>query len=241
MNKTLAFLSAVLMATVGFAGMENVVITFQSAGPDKYLDGTPVVDGEYYALVWTPADATFGGINANGTAVAPSKVVLKAPLAKDGKCPFVQFEVDEDYAKKNFPGGSWCVCLLDTRRYKTDEKGLITAELDGVGGANVNGYGEVAKAESSVSDASAISALAGEKAKVQASFGGLKIDSCQVIDGNFVIHVKGADPSLRVALKSGETIDSVAPTGDVKYGSEDLWFATPATGNSKLLSVEVQQ
>lgn len=241
MNKKLAFLSAVLMAAVGFAGMENVVITFQSAGPDKYLDGTTVVDGEYYALVWTPSGATFAGINANGTAVAPSKVVLKAPLAKDGKCPFVQFEVDEAYAKKNFPGGSWCVCLLDTRRYKTDEKGLITAELDGVGGASVNGYGEVAKAEASVSNMSAISALAGKKAKIQSSFGGLKIDSCQVVDGNFVIHVKGADPSLRVALKSSASLEKTAKTDQVKYGADDLWFATPANENSKILSVEVQQ
>ena len=142
MNKTLAFLSAVLMATVGFAGMENVVITFQSAGPDKYLDGTPVVDGEYYALVWTPADATFGGINANGTAVAPSKVVLKAPLAKDGKCPYVEFHVSNDF----FPGGKACgtfwLWVLDTRVFRNgvrvgygkaeDGKVLVTAAAPAV-------------------------------------------------------------------------------------------------------------
>ena len=46
MKKTIAFLVAGLCAGTLLAGMDNVVIQFSTVGPDKYADGTTVMDGE---------------------------------------------------------------------------------------------------------------------------------------------------------------------------------------------------
>ena len=74
MKKTM-MMGMVLAGTLGaFASVDNVAITFSTPGSDTYRDGRTVLDGECYALVWTPAGATFGGIAADGAAVSPSKV-----------------------------------------------------------------------------------------------------------------------------------------------------------------------
>ena len=65
MNKT-TMMGLVLAGALGaFAGVDNVAITFSTPGPDTYKDGRQVLDGECYALVWTPTGAAFGGIAAD--------------------------------------------------------------------------------------------------------------------------------------------------------------------------------
>ena len=134
MKKTIAFLAAGLCAGTLLAGMNNVVIQFSTVGPDKYADGTTVMDGECYALVWTPDGATFGGINSKGEAIGGNDkgqkctVAVKAPIASGGKCPNVQFQIDEAFAERNYPGGTWGVYLLDTRKFVTEE---VTVTVDG--------------------------------------------------------------------------------------------------------------
>ena len=165
MKKTIAFLAAGLCAGTLLAGMNNVVIQFSTVGPDKYADGATVMDGECYALVWTPTGATFGGINSKGEAIGGNDkgqkctVAVKAPIAIGGKCPNVQFQIDETFANANYPDGTWGVYLLDTRKFATEE---VTVTVDGkevtqtqvkvdadgkkvatgVGGS-VSGYGQV--------------------------------------------------------------------------------------------------
>ena len=161
MKKTLVAGLVGLLAAASFAGKDNVVITFCSQGPDTYADGSKVLDGETYALVWTPAGATFQGFAADGSAVAPSKVVLKAPVAKDGKCPFIKYEIDEGYAKKaNYAGGTWAVYLLDTRTFEKTLSADGKPQATGAFGTAVNGYGEVMAAKTSVGFVSADGAAA---------------------------------------------------------------------------------
>lgn len=147
MKKLLALGSVLVLATAAFAGMNDALLTFSTKGPDKYADGQTVLDGECYALVWTKAGATFGGIAADGAAVLPTdKVVLVAPVAKNGRCPTVLFQVDSKIiADEKLEGGSWGVYLLDTRVSKdgvVSVKGAPNGKL-----ALVNGFGEVAKAK----------------------------------------------------------------------------------------------
>ena len=106
---------AVLLSSVAFAGIEDKVIKFSASGIDRYADGSVVVDGECYALVWSPKGSVFAGFNADGTVVSPNdRLVLAAPLAKDGKCRDAIFQVPaEEYAE--LEGGEWAVCLVDTR------------------------------------------------------------------------------------------------------------------------------
>ena len=45
------------------------IIGFSTKGPDRSADGTPVLDGEVYALVWTRSGTAFAGFNVDGTLV----------------------------------------------------------------------------------------------------------------------------------------------------------------------------
>ena len=153
MKKVLVSAFAAAMSATAFAGMGNVTIMFSTPGPDTYSDGTPVLDGERYALVWTPNGEAFAGINTDATAAGGSKVAVSAPVAKGGHCPNVLFQVDENYAAANYKGGSWSVVLLDTRRFKLNKDG--TPQLDEFGNRVVatwgakgfsNGYGVIGNA-----------------------------------------------------------------------------------------------
>ena len=103
------------MSGFAFAGMTDKVLRFSTPGKDRYADGSVVRDGECYALVWSPAGASFSGFNADGTATSPAdRVVLAAPLAKDGRCRDAIFQIPAaEYAE--LAGGEWAVCLVDTR------------------------------------------------------------------------------------------------------------------------------
>lgn len=111
----LAIGCAVLLPCLAIAGIEDMIVRFSTSGPDRYADGSIVADGECYALVWSPKGSVFSGFNADGTpASSNDRVVLAAPLAKDGKCPDAIFQVPAaEYA--GLEGGEWAVCLVDTR------------------------------------------------------------------------------------------------------------------------------
>lgn len=97
------------------AEANDVVLTFATTGPDLYADGTPVLDGESYALVWTRAGATFGGIAADGALLsADDQFVLVAGVAEGGRCPTTVFEIDAADSAA-YEGGSFALYLLDTR------------------------------------------------------------------------------------------------------------------------------
>ncbi len=104
-----------LWAGFSFAGITDYVATFSTPGLDRYADGTIVADGECYALVWSPKGSVFAGFNADGTPISSGdRVVLAAPLAKNGRCRDAIFQIPADeYAE--LEGGEWAVCLVDTR------------------------------------------------------------------------------------------------------------------------------
>ena len=111
-----ALLLALLAPVCTFADLNDKVLTFSTPGIDRYADGSRVLDGECYALVWSPAGKAFSGFNADGTAASPQDcVVLAAPLAENGRCPESIFQIPaEEYAV--LQNGTWTVCLVDTRR-----------------------------------------------------------------------------------------------------------------------------
>ena len=119
MKKTIAALFVLLSAAV-FAGANDLLIMFYTPGPDKYADGSVVLDGERYSLVYTAA---------NGEQTS----VLTVSIAKDGKCPPVLFSVDEKEVAAKYVGGSWGVYLLDTRDFAKDAGGKTLSALDAEG------------------------------------------------------------------------------------------------------------
>ena len=238
MKKTLMAGLVGLLATTTFAGMDNLVVTFGTVGPDKYADGTTVVDGEYYALVWTPAGSTFAGFNADGSAVAPSQVALKAALAKDGKCPTVCFQLTEEEMKA-FPGGTWAVYMLDTRVFPkttvaaTDDAATADAAEDAT---VTHGYGEVATlngkfAVASSSDAATANVLPADKSDA-------KITGIRVADGKVFITISGTSSAAKYALNAGDAPDKTAEA-EVKQGDTtgDVIIVRDAKAGGEFFSI----
>lgn len=250
MNKIL-MMGMVLAGVLGaFAGVDNVAILFSSKGPDAYADGEPVRDGEVYALVWTPDGAKFGGIDADGKAVPPSVVALKAPVAKGGRCPNVLYEIDEGDAKANYPGGTWGVYLLDTRKFKADADGVIVkdaltgkpvVESCGLNGP-VNGYGETAANVSvrlgSVGGAPVAEIVASE---VPESAKGFKFEKIDFAGDNVLYHVSGSSSNLRYGITAGDRPDDLKSDGTERYGKtgEDLVIIRPRKAGGEFLGLNL--
>ena len=115
MKKLTLMMGVAGLALASLAAVNDTLISFSTPGPDTYLDGTTVQDGECYALVWSQ-DGVFEGAKADGTAVdANDLVVLVAPVAKGGRCPDLVYQVAAATAEA-LKGGCYGVYLLDTRR-----------------------------------------------------------------------------------------------------------------------------
>jgi len=137
--KVSAILLSIGVAAVAFANsVGDARISFSTKGPDRYADGSVVMDGECYALVWS-SDGKFDGFAANGACIDTyDRVVLMAPVAKDGRCPPVLFQIPQAEAEE-LAGGQYAVYLLDTRVASGDAVrpyGTVNGKL-----ALMNGYG----------------------------------------------------------------------------------------------------
>ena len=225
MKKTIAFLFA-LMTAAAFAGMNDLLITFSTPGPDKYADGKEVLDGESYALVWTGADGT-------------QKTVLTYPGAKDHRCPPVLFVIDENNVT-NYNGGTWGVYLLDTRDYETDPEGKTLAKRE-------DGQPTVVNVKAAVLDGIAnTSTMAAATAS-----GAVAADSYDIpkpivtaikVEGAYVyVTVKDVVPCLEYTLKSGSDTQNFAiPEGVEKDASstvKEITLTVPKTEGAQFFKV----
>ena len=238
-----------LLGAFAFAGVDDVVITFSTKGPDTYADGTVVLDGECYALVWTKAGAAFAGIDSEGNAVGDdSKVLLKAPVAKGGKCPNVLFQIEEGYYK-SLGAGSLAVYLMDTRRFATDPEGVIDPDpakaTCGLGTKLVNGYGATdAIVLDGPSSADSLKPLAVSTGTVapQGKGGKLRIRDLKLIEDNVYIYVEGSLPSMRYGLKLGNVPKEMKAEAKERYGvggDKDLIIVLPKDpSGQQFISVE---
>ena len=132
-TKYLSVAAAVMLCGAAFAGQDDAVITFSTTA-DYYADGTPVKDGEFYALCWS-ADASFDGLTAQGAAVnAEEKVlakiqnkVLSMPASLEGgKTQIYSFSAGNDavymYAEEGNPMGEFYTYMP---QYTADGKVIV--------------------------------------------------------------------------------------------------------------------
>ena len=101
-------------------------LSFSTIGCDCYADGSPVLPGECYALVWQKSNTPFPGLpmdppNPDNPAQNNIWVAEYFPVAEvsDGyaSCPFVStygLSMDDD------TNGKWTIYLLDTRYERED-------------------------------------------------------------------------------------------------------------------------
>lgn len=116
-----------------------LTLQWKTVGPDFYQDGTPVADGEVYALVYTKSGSVFAGFKADGTLVdgAVSELVMALPQAKDGHCVSTLCVLAKSYVSKRTTG-TWELVLLDTRRADRRPAGLTETGTP----ARVNAWGQ---------------------------------------------------------------------------------------------------
>jgi hypothetical protein len=128
MKKTLSILAGLSLAISAFGqssdSLSDLSFSFSTTGPDLYADGTPVLTGETYLLVYIVAGQTFQGIRTDGSLVDPvnNRAVAKAPAVSGSRCDFTVIQ----YKANAYPaGGKWLVVLLDTRDSFGTVGGLI--------------------------------------------------------------------------------------------------------------------
>lgn len=140
MKTTMIAALAALAGLQMLKGEEDLAVMFSTKGPDRYMDGTTVMDGECYALVWSK-DGTFEGFSADGTAVDPDdRIVRVGAAAENGRCHAL-FQLDAAEAA-DLSTGVFAVYLLDTR---VSENGVIRPKGVANGKpALLNSYAEVA-------------------------------------------------------------------------------------------------
>ena len=191
-----------------FAGLPSYVM-FSSTGPDKYADGTPVLDGEVYALVWTKTGTTFAGFNADGTVVDAenSKLVSSAPIATDSHCPPVMYMLTGANSDLDATG-SFSVYLLDTR--------VKSAAATTVGGENVEGKTVVTAINATTAVATAVKGGASASATEAPAAGAVvsavpadapnpRITAVEVVGGQVIVKVADTVPYLQYGISAGKT------------------------------------
>ena len=246
MKKLMTMIGAVGLAFAATAAMDDALLTFSTVGPDKYSDGTTVLDGECYALVWTADGATFGGIAADGTAVAETdEIVLLAPVAKDGHCPDVLFQIPAAQVDK---GGTFGVYLLDTR-VKAEDGTVAPAGLNAAGKLTlVNGYGlateatKVAKATSGGAKSVAEKGTGGQAVAAGAAVP--KVDQPKItsikIEGDYVrLTVQNLPGFMRVSSGADVSANDTQGAAQVTGGTakEVILYAPKSASGSGFFKV----
>ena len=246
MKKLTTCIMAMMTAFAFANGADDVVVTFSTRGPDRYADGATVMDGECYALVWS-ADGVFEGLSANGEPVdSADRVVLVAPLAKNGRCPEIIFQLPASVAA-SLANGVYDVLLLDTRVTLADG---ATAPYGTANGKLkvVNGYGGVADGlsiaktsgvlnagnSSEVSGGSAITAGAKAPSGVKQP----RIKHIRIDGENVFLTVENLPGFMRV--QGGTTIAAADVTGAATAtdgGAQDVILVTHKTGGSGFFRV----
>jgi len=227
MKKTIAALFA-LATAASFAG--TLQIGFFTPGPDKYADGSVVLDGECYALVYTTETS--------------QETVRIYPGALDGKCKPVVFCLDEDETAK-YQGGTWGVYLLDTRDFATDATGKTLAEVEdgvptviNVKAAVTDGIAKTSGASSAVP---AEGVAAGAYDLAGANVPNPVVTGIKIEGANVIVTVKNTVPFVGYTLEAGsDTLSFTVPEGIVSAKGEDageITLVAPKNDNAQFFKV----
>lgn len=219
--------AALLGGAVAAAVPEDAaVVGFSTTGPDRYADGTTVLDGESYALVWTREGVPFAGFNVDGSVVdaANAALLYAGPLAKGGRCEPLKVVVDPLLLKGYLANGALSLHLLDTRAWTADGAASVA------GAARVQGATRVTEGVAVAADAagpfrSATGGTAGAHPLYAASAVGddvpaPRITGLRVEGDEIVLTVANTVRALNYAVSAGAT-----PAAD-----EDAHASAPVSG-----------
>ena len=234
---------AAMAACATFAAADDILVTFSTPGTDTYVDGTTVLDNEYYALCWSTNFPDFK-INPDGTAEGGS-IVLAAPIANDGRCPTIVYEVDATLAASDYVGGEWAVYMLDTRKFTRDGEGNLVASLSG-SSKSVNMSGQVGTAVAGPGSVANLYGVTAQSDEIAADEETLKpeITSIRIVGGYVWVKAKNVAPYLTWGLAGGDTPDKIdTAKGDSQSGmnadkDDEITFVTPVKEGGEFFKVE---
>lgn len=203
MKKTIAALFAIVSAAV-FAGANDLLISFSSPDGDTYADGKPVLKGELYALVFTPA-----GENAE------PQTVFTFATKEAGHCSPVVYVVSETNQLR-YASGTWSVYLLDTRNYEGDpEKDVYVQDGDTIKENNTRAKVSNATIDDSFGSADSSKTVAASSFVIpDPVIAGIEVKNAEVI-----ITVKDVVPCI------GYTLESVSGSVDFSVPDETKDFS----------------
>ena len=245
MKYALVIFAGLGIAAAAFANsVGDARLSFSTKGPDRYADGAVVMDGEAYALVWSP-DGNFDGFSADGECVDPEdRVVLIAPVAKDGRCPPVLFQIPEAEADA-LKDGQYAVYLLDTRvasgesvRPCGTENGKI-ALMNGYGAASANLAISGANSDKKAEEAETASGgqVASILSAVPADCTQPRIKSMRIEGDNVFLTVENLKGFMRVRSGSDVSVSGSTDAAVETSGGEDVTLVTRKPGNSGFFKV----
>ena len=244
-KKVITLLFSCCICAFAFANsVEDARIAFSTQGPDRYADGSVVLDGECYALVWSK-DGEFNGFSANGECVdAEDRIVLIAPIAKGGRCPSVLFQIPAAEANE-LAGGKYAVYLLDTRVAEGDSvrpRGSVNGKL-----ALMNGYGAASAnlaLGGSSSDKVAQEAENGQSGQVASALCAVpgdcvqpRIKAMRIEGDNVFLTVENLKGFMRVRSGSDVSVSGATDAAVETTGGEDVTLVTRKPGNSGFFKV----
>lgn len=244
--KKIALFCAVLGMAVGVMADDEDGLKFKfSSSGDRYADGSSVLDGEAYALVWVADKASFAGFNADGTLVDAENNSLEAvSVAQDGGCITTVFIVDKK------AGGAYYMCLLDTRATVSDAAGNVTTNVTGLVGGKITTVREVIAVENPKFDlvSSESSTLDGTKDTAVAAAVPSNVEQPVVVgfalttDGGAVLDVSGTVPYVQYTVYGGASvtaIDTTKPLATFLNGkvSGNLELKVPNVGGNRFFKV----
>ena len=243
MKKTFSLVASLMLSGVALAAANDAMISFSTPGTDTYADGSAVLDGECYALVWSSGGEVT--IAADGSA-AGGEIVLVAPVAKGGRCPRIFFEVDANDIETKYNGGTWSVYLLDTRTWGANGSvrpaGTVSGRVRLVNAASpVAAKVGVATSSSSTAVAAAGAVVSGATA-VPEGTPAPEVTGIRVDGANVYVTVRGTVPYLQYDLSSGATPGAVAErAGRPQTGAgsvdEEIILVAPAKKGSGFFKV----
>lgn len=210
MKKTLSIVSVLLLGATAFsADLAQLTLSISTPGPDCYADGTPVLAGETYLLVYVSQGAAFLGVRTDGTLVdaVNNRVVTKGAAVQGSKCGFKAIQYPADL----YPaGGSWVIVLLDTRDASGAVGGLVAAQ--GASAAAASGSSTTLNAVSGTAASGEGTSVLTAGALSQAPAG----TPAPVISG---VEPQGSSVNVRIKNFTDKALYEVQSTTDLASGA----------------------
>ena len=223
-----------MAAAVGLgasAASNDTLLSFSTPGADTYADGSRVLDGECYAIVWTPEGQTFGGLSSEARPVSGAdRLVLIAPVAKSGRCPVTVLEIEAASASQ-YDGGTFGLYLLDTRIRTAEGKVVLAPFKDGAPQL-VNALGVAAEETTESADAkghgiTAASAVKLGSVGVHTQIDAPKITAIRIDNATVTLTVDRMSPAADYFVVPGSRPGESAPALDAKAKDGTFTFPKP--------------